>query len=245
MGSLIPIGGGADAEIQNLLNTAFNAANIKIVRTKVASENLLDDNHHLHRIAYRLGTYPIGNYAGDDAKGKWFYFLKNILKSAKHNGVLTAKSIKMTLAYALRNSTGPTKVVRVVFRAIQGTDATADHYVAPGNPTSDSDIAQLVDSTGTLSVVLVCPNSLPDQSIPIPNQQADLDVDSHGNIIEKPPIKIFTPQDLSPPPLSPTTRKSRRSKATKTRGAGKATAKTRRKTKAKKTKKATKAKKGR
>jgi hypothetical protein len=217
----------------------------KIVRTKVANENLLDDNHHLHRIAYRLGTYPIGNYAGDDAKGKWFYFLKNILKNAKYNGVLTAKSIKTTLAYALRNSTGPTKVVRVVFRAIQGTDATADHYIAPGNPTSDSDIAQLVDTTGTLSVVLVCPNSLPDQSIPIPNQQADLDVDSHGNIIEKPPIKIFTPQDLSPPVLSPTTRKSRRSKTTKTRGAKKTTARTRRKTKAKKTKKTTKAKKGR
>jgi hypothetical protein len=241
MGSLIPIGGGADAEIQNLLNTAFNAANIKIVRTKVANENLLDDNHHLHRIAYRLGTYPIGNYAGDDAKGKWFYFLKHILKGAEHNGVLTAKSIKMTLAYALRNATGTTKVARVVFRAIQGTDATADHFVAPGNPTSDSDIANLVDTTGTLSVVLVCPNPLPNQSVPVPNQQADLDVDSHGNIIEKPPIKIFTPQDLSPPVLSPTTRKPRGSKTTKTRAAKKA----RKKAKAKKTKKAAKAKKGR
>jgi hypothetical protein len=244
MGSLIPIGGGADAEIQNLLNTAFNAMNIKIVRTKVANENLLDDNHHLHRIAYRLGTYPIGNYTGDDAKGKWFYFLKHILKGAKHNGVSTAQSIKMTLAYALRNSTGTTKVVRVVFRAIPGTDATADHFVAPGNPTSDSDIANLVDTTGTLSVVLVCPNPLPDQSIPTPNQQADLDVDPHGSIIEKPPIKIFTPQDLSPPVLSPTTRRPRTSK-TKTRTAKKATAKTRKKAKAKKTKKATKAKKGR
>jgi hypothetical protein len=237
MGSLIPIGGGADAEIQNLLNTAFNATNIKIVRTKVANENLLDDNHHLHRIAYRLGTYPIGNYTGDDAKGKWFYFLKHILKSAKFNDVLTAKSIKMTLAYALRNATGTTKVVRVVFRAIQGTDATADHFVAPDNPTSDSDIGKLVDTTGTLSVVLVCPSSLPDQSIPIPNQQADLDVDSHGSIIEKPPIKIFTPQDLSPPVLSPTTRKAHRSKTKKKRGAKKATAKTRKKAKAKKAKK--------
>lgn len=244
MGSLIPIGGGADAEIQNLLNTAFNPTNIKIVRTKVANENLLDDNHHLHRIAYRLGTYPIGNYTGDDAKGKWFYFLKHILKSAEFNGVLTAKSIKMTLAYALRNSSGTTKVVRVVFRAIQGTDATADHFVAPGNPTSDSDIASLVDTTGTLSVVLVCPNPLPNQSTPVPNQQADLDVDSHGNIIEKPPIKIFTPQGLVPPSLSRTTRKVRRSKTKKTRAAKKTTAKTRKKTKAKKTKKVTKAKKG-
>jgi hypothetical protein len=243
MGSLIPIGGGGDAEIQNLLNAAFNATNIEIVRTKVANENLLDDDHHLHRIAYRLGTYPIGNYAGDDAKGKWFYFLKHILKNAKFNGVLTATSIKMTLAYALRNSTGATKVVRVVFRAIQGTDATADHYVAPGNPTSDSDIAKLVDTTGTMSVALVCPKSLPDQSIPVPNQKADLDVDSHGSIIEKPPIKIFTPQDLSPPTLSPKTRKPRTSKTTKTRAAKKVAAKTRKKTKAKKAKKATKAKK--
>ena len=243
MGSLIPIGGGADAEIQNLLNAAFNGSNIKIVRTKVADENLLDDHHHLHRIAYRLGAYPVGNYAGDDAKGKWFYFLKHILKTAKHNGVLTATSIKMTLAYALRHSTGATKVVRVVFRAIQGTDATADHYVAPSNPISDSDIANLVDATGTLSVTLVCPKSLPEQSIPIPNQNADLDVDPHGNIIERPPIKLFTPQDLSPPILSPKTRKPRASKALKARVTKKVTAKTRKKTVAKKAKKATKAKK--
>jgi hypothetical protein len=234
MGSLIPIGGGGDAEIQNLLNAAFNATNIKIVRTKVANENLLDGDHHLHRIAYRLGTYPIGNYATDDAKGKWFYFLKHVLKTAEYNGTLTATSIKKTLAYALRNATGATKVVRVVFLAIQGTDATADHYVAPGNPTSDAEIAKLVDTTGTLSVVLVCPKSLDNQSAPVPNQQADVDVDTHGSIIEKPPIKIFTPQNLSPPTLSPQTRQP---KTTKTRVPKK------KKTKAKKVKKATKAKK--
>jgi hypothetical protein len=244
MGSLIPIGGGADAEIQNLLNAAFNATNINIVRTKVASENILDDSHHLHRIAYRLGTYPIGTYAGDDAKGKWFFFLKNILKTAKHNGVSTATSIKKTLAYALRNATGASKVVRVVFTAIPGTDATADHYVAPGNPTQDPDIAKLVDTTGTLSVVLVCPNSLPNQSAPVPNQTGDVDVDPHGSVIEKPPLKIFTPQDLSPPTLSPKTRKPITSRTKKTTAAKKATAKTGKKTKAKK-KKATKAKKSR
>jgi hypothetical protein len=243
MGSLIPIGGGADAEIQNLLNAAFNATNINIVRTTVANENLLDDNHHLHRIAYRLGTYPIGTYAGDDARGKWFYFLKHILKTARHNGELTATSIKKTLAYAVRNASGAGKVVRVVFTAIAGTDATAEHYVAPGNPTSDADIASLVDTTGTLRIVLVCPHSLPDQSIPIPNQPGDVDVDPQGNVVEKKPVNIFAPKDLSPPTLSPKTHKPI-TKTTKTTPARKAPKKAGKKAKAKK-KKAAKAKKGR
>jgi hypothetical protein len=215
MGSLIPIGGGADAEIQNLLNAAFNASNIKIIRTKVANEDLLDGNHHLHRIAYRLGTYPIGNYGADDAKGKWFFFLKNILKTADHNGMSTAASIRKILAYALSHATGADKVVRVVFRAIQGIDSNAEHFVSsapdvatePGNPHDNTNIARLVDTTGTLSVLLVCPAPLSNKSAPVPNQTSDVDKDTQGSIIEKPPIKIFTPQDLSPPTLSLITRK--------------------------------------
>jgi hypothetical protein len=210
MGSLIPIGGGADGEIQGRLNAAFNDSNILIVRSKVASEDLLNDHHHLHRIAYRLGAYPIGNYGSDDAKGKWFYFLKNILKNASHNGVSTAKSVKKLLGYAMRHST----VLRVTFQAVPGVDPNADHFVAsgssvvePGNPISDADIVKLLDSAGTLSIQLVCPAPLPNQSSPVPNQSSDLDRDDQGNIIEKPPIKIFTPQDLSPPKLSPTTRR--------------------------------------
>jgi hypothetical protein len=243
MGSLIPIGGGADGEIQNLLNTAFNASNIKIVRTKVASEDLLDGNHHLHRIAYRLGAYPVGNYGTDDAKGKWFYFLNNILKTADHNGVKTAASIKKILSYAMHHATGADKVVRVVFQAIQGGDATADHFVSsasgvatePGNPINDADIAGLVDTTGTLTITLVCPAPLPNQSAPVPNQTSDLDRDPQGNIIEKPPIKIFTPQDLSPPVLSPATRKPEGKGAYM--GRAKTGKKAKKTTKAKKTKK--------
>jgi hypothetical protein len=233
MGSLIPIGGGADAEIQNLLNAAFSPANIKIIRATV-NEDLFDDNHHLHRIAYRLGAYPIGNYAGDDAKGKWFFLLKNILRTATHDTRSTATSIKNALAYALRNSTGAGKVVRVVFRAIQGTDRTADHYVAPDNPIDDPNIAKLVDSTGTLTIVLVCPKPLDNQSTPVPDQPGDADVDSHGGDVEKPPIKIFVPKNLSPPTLSPKTRQPITSKTTKTSVAKKAPAKTAKKAKAKK-----------
>ena len=243
MGSLIPIGGGADAEIQNLLNAAFNASNIKIIRNKVANEDVLDGNHHLHRIAYRLGTYPIGNYGADNAKGKWFFFLKNILKTAGHNGVSTAASIKKILAYALNHATGSDKVVRVVFRAIQGTDPNAEHFVSsasdvatePGNPTDDADIAELVDTTGTLSLLLVCPAPLPNRSIPVPNQTSDLDKDAQGSVVEKPPIKIFTPQDLSPPSLSPLTRKPKGMRASK--GSAKTSKKAKKAKKTKKTKK--------
>ena len=70
MGGLIPIGGGADAEIKDKLNAAFNDTNIVIVRGIVANENLFDQQHHLHRVAYRLGAYPIRTYTGDSAQAK-------------------------------------------------------------------------------------------------------------------------------------------------------------------------------
>jgi hypothetical protein len=236
MGSLIPIGGGADAEITGRLNAAFNDSNIVIVRGKVAGEDLFNDRHHLHRIAYRLGTYPIGNYGSDDAKGKWFYFLKKILKDANHNGS-TAKSIKKILTYAMSHAA----VLRVTFQAVTGADPNADHFVAssssvvePGNPTSDADIAVLVDTAGTLTIQLVCPGPLPDRSSAVPNQSGDLDRDDQGNIIEKPPIKIFTPQVLSPPKLSPATRKPIE------KGGGKGSKRPKKAAKAKKAKKAKK-----
>jgi hypothetical protein len=188
MGALIPLGGGADAEIKRQLNTAFDASHIGIVRTKVAQEDILDDRHRLHRVAYRLGAYPVANYSPDDAKGKWFYFLKKILKDAELNGVSTTKSIKNILSYAMRTPA----VKRVVFDATEQS-SNLDHYVSPANPIQDNEIAPLVDSTGTLLIMLICPSPLPEKSASTPNQDADLDRDSHGNIIEKPPIKIFTP----------------------------------------------------
>jgi hypothetical protein len=206
MGALIPIGGGADAEIKGLLNTAFNDTNIVILRGVVSKEDLFDGNHNLHRIAYRLGTYPVGTYPGDDAKGKWFYFLKKILKDATHNGKSTTKSIKSILSYALRNSA----VKRVVFDARPDTNGNANHYVDPGNPLSDAEIAALVDTTGTLTIALICPSPLPNKAAPIPNQQGDIDVDPHGGIIERPPIKIFVPKHLAPAPLSKKTRTPRK-----------------------------------
>ncbi|WP_156180456.1 hypothetical protein [Bradyrhizobium sp. LTSPM299] len=217
MGSLIPIGGGADAEIKGRLNAAFNDTNIGIVRNVVASENIFDGRHHLHRVAYRLGTYPTKTYPGDNAKGKWFFFLKQILKNAAYNGVSTADSIRAILSYAL-SAQG---VKRVVFDARQGLDPNADHYVDPGNPATNVDIARLVDTTGTLTVALICPAPLPNTAAPTPNQDADLDRDANGNIIEKKPIKIFDPANLAPPILLKETRqpkgKTKVKKAKKTK----------------------------
>jgi hypothetical protein len=211
MGSLIPIGGGADAEIKTYLNAAFDDNHIAIVKGVVANENLFDDgHHHLHRVAYRLGTYPVKAYPNDNAQGKWFYFLKKTLKDAKYNGEHTTASITKILLYALKNSgnSRTSLVKRVVFDAKPGPNSTDDHHVDPNNPTLDDDIAALVDSTGTLRLTLICPKSLDDIAIPIPNKQADLDRDDQGNIIEKQPIKIFTPADLGPPKLSKTKRTS-------------------------------------
>ena len=211
MGALIPINGGADAEIKTSLNAAFNATNILIVKAVVAKENLFDGDHHLHRIAYRLGTYPVKTYPGDDARGKWFFFLKSILTGATYKGVSTAHSIKSILSYAVKNSGATNSAVkRVVFDAQQGTVGNVDHYIYPANPVADADVAALVDTTGTLSVLLVCPSPLPNNASAIPNQQGDVDVDAHGNIIERPPIKIFAPKNLAPPVLSKKTRTPRK-----------------------------------
>jgi hypothetical protein len=191
MGALIPIGGGADAEIKSNLNFAFNDVNIKTVRNQ--NEDLFDSDHHLHRVAYRLGAYPTRNYGNDPAKAKWFFFLKSVLPVAMHGGVSTADSIKAILSYAMRN---PNKAVkRVVFDAVQGPGASP-HYVegGAGNPTQDNQIAPLIDTTGTLMIRLICPQSLNDNDVsPAPNQTGDVDRDQQGGIIEQFPIKIITP----------------------------------------------------
>ncbi|WP_448035156.1 hypothetical protein [Bradyrhizobium liaoningense] len=210
MGALIPIGGGADAEITGRLNTAFNDTNLGIVRGVHRSEKIFDSRHKLHRIAYRLGTYPTKTYP-QNAKGKWFYFLKKILKDATHNNRSTSESIKSILTYAVRT----TRVKRVVFDARQGTNPNLDHYVDPNNPMTDGEIANMVDTAGTLLVALICPASLPNTTAPTPNQTGDLDRDQNGDIIERPPIKIFEPQNLVPPSLSKTTRQPKERKKVK------------------------------
>jgi hypothetical protein len=230
MGSLIQIGGGADGEIKDSLNFAFNDANIKHVRSVVKNEDLLDDDHHLHRIAYRLAAYPVRNYGTDPAKGKWFFFLKNILPAAMHNGVSTTLSIKKILSFAMKNSSNNVK--RVVFDAVQGPD-NSPHYVEGGNPTQDPQIAALVDQANTLMIRLICPAPLNDNDVvSTPNQNSDLDRNQHGHIIEKPPIKIFTPRPAAAVlPKAPKGTKKKKGGTKKKKGQPKKKAKARAKRK--------------
>jgi hypothetical protein len=201
MGGLIPIGGGADAEIKGRLNAAFDDTNIVIVRGQHTKEGLFDGNHKLHRLAYRLGAYPIRTYKGESAKaqGKWFFFLKKTLKDP------AIQSITAILRYAMVNANN--NVARVVFDARPGDpNANPDHYVdGPShNPTSNADITGLVDSSGTLLLALICPESLSMNTSPVPNQSGDVDAG------EKPPAKIFTPTLLAPPRLNKNTRKPKK-----------------------------------
>jgi hypothetical protein len=108
-----------------------------------------------------------------------------------HGGISTADSIKAILSYAVKNQYKNVK--RVVFDAVQGPDKSP-HYVEGGNPTQDNQIAGLIDTTGTLMIRLICPQSLNDNDVsPTPNQSGDVDRDQNGSIIEQYPIKIFNP----------------------------------------------------
>lgn len=101
----------------------------------------------------------------------------------------------------------PNVVARVVFDARPGDPkANPDHYVdgPTPNPTSLGDISNLVDSSGTLLLALICPESLSMNTSAVPNQQGDID---NG---EKQPAKIFTPTLLAPPVLDKKTRKPKK-----------------------------------
>jgi hypothetical protein len=165
MGALIPIGQGADAEIKEKLNSTFSFDNLAALQGNIGTEDLFDANHHLHRVAYRLGCFPALNHT-EKARRKWFYFLKRVLTAANVNGHVTAAVIKKQLQYALQQ--GAT-IQRVVFEAVEDTNAPA-HYVYPDNWTEQ------VHGT-TLSILLMCPGPLKTgNQDAVPDQPGDMDL---------------------------------------------------------------------
>ena len=167
MGALIPIGGGADAEIKDKLNKRFsgqNLTNLKNARN-TGGEDLFDGSHHLQRVAWRLRCYPTKTY-NHNAKGKWFYFLHETLPAADDGtGVTTADAIKAVLDQA----TDPNgTITAVVFDAQEDPNAPC-HYVHPSN----DDPGILVGNTYNL--ILVCPAPLSNDTEPDPDQASDAD----------------------------------------------------------------------
>ena len=183
MGALIPVGGGADAEIKDRLNRTFSFDNLTALQDNTAVENFFDDNHKLHRVAFRLGCYPI--QGAEKSRKKWFYLLKNTLPAANYNppgggpARNTAAAIKTLLGYAL----DPTKnIVRVIFDAVEDT-AAPQHYVHPDNLTPQVRVGR--HNQNTLTILLVCPRPLdPGNLENIPD--GEIDKDAGGNSVERP-----------------------------------------------------------
>lgn len=176
MGSLIPIGQGADAEIKSRLNKTFSHVNLATLQGLYATENLFDGNHSLHRVAYRLGCHPVDKY-NEPSRAKWFYFLRTTMTAAMHDGVNTADAIKSTLAFAQNPANN---IIRVIFEAVEVAGASA-HYLHPDNATTG--FAKMVHGR-TLHMLLICPAAL--DPTHLANDPITPDVDGNGNSVEHP-----------------------------------------------------------
>ena len=178
MGALIPIGQGADAEIKELLNTTFSAANLTTLQNLYAREQLFDGNHTLHRVAYRLQCLPRKKYH-EPSRAKWFYFLQTTLTAASNNGILTSDAIKFALDYAQNPANN---INRVIFEAVEKTTNPAvSHYLHPDN--RPASLAGMVHGK-TLHLLLICPAPL-DPTL-LHNDPVTPDVDGGGNSVETP-----------------------------------------------------------
>jgi hypothetical protein len=127
MGALMPVGSGPDTEIINVLNVLFSKKNLAALREHNKTEKLFDGPHRLHRVAYRIGAYPARLYPNDDAKRKWFYFLKHLPQPA-------TDAIKKILNDALRATS---TIVAVEFSVEENPIATQPHLFPSNNETLD------------------------------------------------------------------------------------------------------------
>jgi hypothetical protein len=180
LGALIPIGQGADAEIKDKLNRTFSFDNLNQLQHNPSGENLFDGDHTLHRVAFRLGCFPVQS-GGEKSRKKWFYLLKNVLPAATYNGIVTAQAIKDMLGWALNPMNN---VTRVVFDAVEDS-GTGVHYIHPNNSTKDTRTAG--GNRGvTLNMLLVCPAPLANANVTdIPDTANDIDKHA-GTSVERP-----------------------------------------------------------
>jgi hypothetical protein len=172
MGALFDIGEGADAEIKEKLNKAFSGTRLQKLQGHWKNkEKLFNDAHRLERFCARKNLHPTLNYGTDNAKGKWYFLLKKILKQATDGTldgagqpVKTTDAIKAALTRALDfDSNG---ITRVVFDAQEQSGALA-HFVYPKNNTPGLLVGK------TLNIILVCPTPLNDGEVDNPPTDPD------------------------------------------------------------------------
>jgi hypothetical protein len=171
MGSLIPIGQGADIEIKTKLNDVFGGNKLKKLQNHWKNkEKLFDKQHRLARFCARAKIFPTKSYP-TNAKGKWFYLLEDILPVAtdgsmdgQGNLITTRDAIKSALTAALDfDSNG---ITRVVFDA-QEDSSVSMHRIYPSNGSP----GQLIGTT--LNIILICPAPLQDGNVDTPPTNQD------------------------------------------------------------------------
>jgi hypothetical protein len=190
MGSLFNIGEGADAEIKQKLNKAFSGTRLQKLQVHWKNkEKLFNAAHRLERFCARAKLHPTKNYGTDNAKGKWYFLLKDILPRATDGSldganqpVMTTDAIKAALTMALDfDNYG---IDRVVFDAQEQSNAP-EHFIYPQN-----NAPGLLVGT-TLNIILVCPAPLNDGDVdnPPPNTDPDPGEKTLPDLSSKPTTK--------------------------------------------------------
>ncbi len=180
MGALMPVGSGPDKEIVTLLNNLFSGKNLKALRDHNAhKEKLFASNRRLHRLAFRIGAYPAKDYKPDDAKRKWFYFLRHLPKA-------TQDAIKRILDDALTNN----KIDAVMFSVEENATVNAPHlYPSNGDPLPNF----LNDTKDRYLVDLIVKAPMPDTG-----EDPPADSDSNEVPIEWPKLRLRRPKFAKP-----------------------------------------------
>jgi hypothetical protein len=150
MGSLIPSGG--DKNVIAKLDDLFSGPKLAKLRTFVSGTDphFFHPPRHVRRISYRLKIWP------DGLKGRWFYFLKNLLPNTAQGGTTVAVVIRD----ALRDFVADSNCTQVSFYALPdvgGTLPAGVDYRADISP----DPAARPAYAYAASITLVCRNEIP------------------------------------------------------------------------------------
>jgi hypothetical protein len=150
MGSLIPSGGDTNVIIK--LDARFSGQKLAKLRAFIngTDSSFFHPPRHLRRISYRLKIWP------DGLKGRWFYFLKQLLPNTAQGGTTVAVVIRD----ALRDFVADPNCTQIGFHVqadVYGTLPNGIDYRADLNP----DPAALPANAYAASITLVCRTEIP------------------------------------------------------------------------------------
>jgi hypothetical protein len=149
MGALIPTPN--DLEVVAKLNERFSSHGLSALRyyqTATGDDLFAPANRTLERVCVRLGIYPTKLPGG---RGRWLYFLANILKPA--SGGVTYSTIQNVLRQACAK---PPAVDSVIFNVLEAP--VADYFLYPNNGAApEIQNPPLPSGLSVYLITLVCP----------------------------------------------------------------------------------------